>query len=83
MRHEQRILREIEHWAFQHPHPNATVLIFGGGYHSPNQIVHEIRSRSRLGKELMEMFKDAAERYSLSDVLDSLANESITAPMSR
>jgi hypothetical protein len=75
MSREQSIISEVERWAARHPRRDVAVLVFGSASYSPRQIADEIRSRSRAGLELLSLFEEAADAYSMDDLLESFGLE--------
>lgn len=75
MSREQVIVSGVQRWAACHPQKDVAVLVFGSGSYSPRQIAAEISCRSSAGLELLDLFKEAADDYSLEEVLSSLGAE--------
>jgi hypothetical protein len=79
MSREQMIVSGVERWASRHPCRDTAVLVVGSRSYSPQAIAEEIRTRTPTGMEMLELFAETADRYSLEEVLDSLDRTVMTA----
>jgi hypothetical protein len=57
-----RVLAALEVWAREHPHRQSPVLLMLGRSFKPDDIVDEVRSETRLGRDLVTYLEDLARR---------------------
>ena len=65
---EMAVIAAVEMWAKQHPNPDGIAIQMADGReYSPMQIVTEIREHTPMGKTLLKVVEQGAERFSLTD----------------
>jgi hypothetical protein len=78
MSRKEMISLEVDRWASRHPDRDNAVLVFGSASYSPRQIAREIGLGTQAGRDLIDLFEEAADCYSIEELLDSLAQEFVT-----